>query len=636
MIDINDINDIVKYDGIDGISDTFDYEPVKIDLPWDDDIVVEYSDIEIEDLLQDMGTERHSKTLYRDEVIKEICAILISENKPNALLIGPAGSGKTHIIEELARRIKRKNKSVPRKLQGYTIYSLNLSDIVSGSGIVGDLEKKVKKLINYLEYDKRKAILFLDEIHIFFGGETYKKIAQILKPALSRGKIMVIGATTTQEVKSIESDPAFSRRFTRVVVDELTKEQTEKVLVSTIKGMEKHYGVRIGFDQTMAKLIVRTADEFCSVGSHRPDNALTLMDRSVASRVIELESKVPPDDQIEAIVLDAKLVEETAFRLTSGNSSIKQFDEKAFRKSLGCIHGQDDILDDITKVIKLYDMHLRPHDKPLTFLFAGPSGVGKSEVSKILAKEYTEEKPIILNMTEYSSTAAINRIIGSPAGYIGSDSNRELPFDILDSNPYKVILLDEFEKCDKSVQRLFMSVFDEGVMMTNFGKEIDFSKSIIIATTNAGCTEISGNIGFETDDESKNLSITDLSEYFDTELINRFSHIYTFHSITKPVYAQIIRECIEKEVNSLNLDKVSDDVVKRIRANIKDDTVNMLCERSYNIKLGARPAMTAIRECIDDMVLFYADSASCKTKSQPDNKGRKIRKRRLLAVETNK
>ncbi len=591
-------------------------------------------DDEIDSLLQDMGTEHHSKTLFRDEVIREICSILISENKPNAMLIGPAGSGKTNIVEELARRIKRKNKCIPRKLWGYTVYSLSMSDIVSGSGLVGDLERKVRSLVDYLESDEHKAILFLDEVHILFGGETYKKVAQMLKPALSRGKFMVIGATTTQEVKRIDDDPAFNRRFTRVLVDELTKEQTEKVLKSAVKGMEKHYGVKIRFNTAIARLLVGTADEFCSVGSHRPDNALTLMDRAIASKVIDIQSRTSAESITDIIILDDRLVEDTAFRLTSGNSSLKEFNENAFRSALGCIYGQDDILDEITRAIKLYDLHLRPHNRPLTFLFAGPSGVGKSEVSKLIASEYIGDKPIILNMAEYNSPSTINRIIGAPAGYAGSDSNRELPFDALDTNPYQVILLDEFEKCDRSDQRLFMSAFDEGVMVTNLGKEIDFSKTIIIATTNACCTEKAGNIGFGNADESKSLSISDLSVYFDTELINRFSHIYTFHNITKPVYAQIIRECMKKEVNSLNLDRVAYDVAKCIKSMINDETVSLLCDRSYNMKLGARPAMTAIHEYIDNMVLSNAGNTSKRIISPSNGKSHIVQGIHLPAVET--
>lgn len=629
-IDNASVNDEMVNDGTNMSPDDMDITPYCGPMIWGPDAE---DDDKIGSLLQDMGVEQHSKTLFRDEVIREICSILISENKPNALLIGPAGSGKTNIIEELAGRLKRKNKTIPRKLWGYKVYSLSLSDIVSGSGLVGDLERKVRSLVDYLESDEHKAILFLDEVHILFGGEAYKKVAQMLKPALSRGKFMVIGATTTQEVKRIDDDPAFNRRFTRVLVDELTKEQTEKVLRSAVKGMEKHYGVKIRFDAAIARLLVRTADEFCSVGSHRPDNALTLMDRAIASKVIDIQSKSSAGNITDTITLDDRLVEETAFRLTSGNSSIKEFSEKSFRSALGCIHGQDDIIDDITKVIKLYDMHLRPHNRPLTFLFAGPSGVGKSEVSKLIAREYIGEKPIILNMAEYNSPSAINRIIGAPSGYAGSDSNRELPFDALDTNPYQVILLDEFEKCDRSVQRLFMSAFDEGVMVTNLGKEIDFSKTIIIATTNACCTEKTGSIGFGNADESKSLSISDLAEYFDTELINRFSHIYTFHSITKPVYARIIRECMKKEVNSLNLDRLANDVAKRIKSMINDETVSLLCDRSYNVKLGARPAMTAIHEFIDDMVLSNAGKTSERFVSRSTGKGRLVKRIHLPAVE---
>ena len=590
---------------IDNIADDMDPMPDDFDPdlypcePWDPG----FRDDPVEEILQDMGANCHSRTMFRDEVIQEICAILISENKPNAMLIGPAGSGKTNIVEEFARRIKKNSRSVPRKLWGYTVFSLSLSDIVSGSGLVGDLERKVKNLVDYLEDRSNKAILFLDEVHMLFGGEIYKKIAQMLKPALSRGKFMVIAATTTQEVKKVEDDPAFNRRFTRVIVDELTKEQTENVLKRTVKGMEEHYGVKIKFNTAIAKLLVRTADEFCSAGSHRPDNAITLMDRAVASQVIKLQSGNRRECEKDTVVLDAKLVEDTAFRLTSGNSTKRKFDETGFRSMLGSICGQDEILDDITKVIKLYDMHLRPHKRPLTFLFAGPSGVGKSEVAKLLANGYLGEKPIVLNMAEYNASNTINRIIGAPAGYVGSDSNRELPFDVLDTNPYQVILLDEFEKCDRAVQRLFMSVFDEGVMVTNFGKEIDFSKTIIIATTNACCTEKTGSIGFGKSEESKNLSVSELSDYFDTELINRFSHIYTFNGISKNTYARIIKENLKREVDGLNLDRLSKPAAKRIKLAVSDENVSLLCDRSYNFRLGARPARKVIHEFIDSMVV---------------------------------
>ena len=553
----------------------------------------------ITDLLTEMGKKKTSATLFRDDIISEIYSILISENKPNALLVGPAGCGKTNIVEELAKRIRRKNRYVPQMLYGYKVYFINLADIVSGCGLVGELERKVRTLVDYLESDEHKAILFLDEVHMLFGSESYKKVAQILKPALSRGRFMVIAATTTQEVKRIDEDPAFNRRFTRVLVDELTREQTKKVLQKTVKGMEKHYGINIDFDIDVADLMVRTADEFCTVGSHRPDNAITLMDRAVAASVLSLQAK----NSDGSVILDEKLVQDTAFRITSGNSRIKEFDETSFRKALSCVRGQDDILQDITKTLKLYDMHLRPRRKPLTFLFAGPSGVGKTEVAKIIAREYICEKPIILNMAEYNSSASINRIIGSPQGYAGSDSNMELPFDVLDTNPYQVILLDEFEKCDRSVQRLFMSAFDEGTMKTNLGKEIDFSKTIIIATTNAGCTAGTGNIGFGSADRDTELTTSDLSAFFDVELLNRFSKRLSFHGIDEATYYHIVRDNLETETAELKDGRFGRAVSELMDGYISASDIESIVAESFDPKLGARPAQSAVREYVDGKIL---------------------------------
>ena len=552
---------------------------------------------EVKAFLTDMSLNRHSETLYRDDVIDQVIAVLISRDKPNALLVGPAGSGKTHIAEEIAYRITNPKYSIPRSLRGYKIYSVNLSDIVSGSGLVGDLERKVKNLVKYLEDGKNKAILFLDEVHMLFNGETYKKVAQMLKPALSRGRFKVIAATTTQEVKKVEEDPAFNRRFTRVLVDELTVSQTVDIVDRMITTMQEHYGVTIGNPDGTAETIVRIADEFCSVGSHRPDNALTLLDRTIANYVVHHKRG--------KVKLTKSLIEDTAYRMTSGNSRVKKLDEKALRKKLSGIYGQEDIIEDLIEVLRVYDMHIRPRTKPLTFLFAGPSGVGKSEIARVIASEYICEKPIVLNMTEFSSSSSVNRIIGAPVGYAGYDSNGELPFDKLDTNPYQLIILDEFEKCDRSIQRLFMSAFDEGVMKTNSGKEIDFSKSIIIATTNAGCTTGASPIGFGAKDaeRSKNLTISELSDYFDVELLNRFSHKYRFHSIGRETYINILREIYAFEVASLDYSKIGASVREILPPCADSKLLEKLAEKSYHPELGARPALTIVTEYIDMMLL---------------------------------
>lgn len=592
-----------------------DFGPV-LDVPEDEpDSSDDDFEEEIKDMLIDLASQRRSATLFRDVTIADICSVLISEMKPNALMIGPAGCGKTHIAEELAWRIRKRDKRIPKPLYGYRIVSLNLSDIVSGCGLVGDVERKVRNLVDYLEKKENKVILFIDEIHLLFGSDVYKKVAQILKPALSRGKFMVIAATTTQEVKALDEDPAFNRRFTRVLVDELTAEQTKQILVNVMRKMAKHYDIPNECCCGSEEIIVKTADEFCSVGSHRPDNALTLMDRVFAAKAMQIYAELPGHEQC----IDERFVEYVAFRLTSGNSAMKKFDERRFTEALLPIKGQGNILKELVRVIKLHDMHVRPRTKPLTFLFAGPSGVGKSEVAKIVAREYLGEKPIVLNMAEFKSSASINRIIGAPAGYIGSDSNRELPFDALETNPYQLILLDEFEKCDRSVQRLFMSAFDEGYMKTNLGKEIDFSKSIIIATTNAGCTSKVGSIGFGSEDSENGLSVSDLAEYFDVELINRFTHKYTFNSITREVYTEIIKDSLGSEIAGLRLDRFGEDArdIFNDATTIKD--IEALVEKSYDPKLGARPAKTVVLEYIDSMLLALMESADTRKKAGRSN-----------------
>lgn len=556
--------------------------------------------VDIKKLLIDLGSQPHTKTLFRDSVINQMMSVLISESKPNVILAGMPGTGKTKIAEELAYRIKTEDSSVPEQLKGYTIYMLNLSDIVSGCGLVGDLEKKMQKLIEFLEDEQNKVIVFIDEIHMLFSNETYIKMAQILKPSLSRGKIKTIGATTIQEIGVIDADPAFNRRFTRLLVDELTKEQTREVVNSYTSVLEKHYGVNIQVPDGLCEVIIRIADEFLagSAGSHRPDNALTLLDRCVGECVVK---KMISSNR--EIVLSEKLVENTAFFMVSGNSEMHGFDENEFRKQLSVIKGQDEIIRDISHILKIHDLHIHSNNKPLTFLFAGGSGVGKTEISKTIAHQYFKEKPIILNMTEFHDSASINRIIGAPAGYVGCD-NGELPFDVLDTNPYQLILLDEFEKACRPVQRLFMSVFDEGILKTSRGKMIDFSKSIVIATTNAGYTKNTKPMGFAPDEKFNNkLSVVLLSQYFDVELINRFEIIYTFNSISENIYAEILKCTYQSEVTRLKKHFNKVEQIKELKEELSEDEVRELVAKSYHSQLGARPVRKVVQKYIDNIIL---------------------------------
>lgn len=556
-------------------------------------------------ILENLNIKEHTPTLYRDAVIEQLMTVLIGESHPNALLVGPAGTGKTKIVEELAHRIEIKDASVPELLHDYTIYSLQISDIVAGSNMVGELEEKVKELIGFLSDKENKAILFLDEFHMFFKESIYEKIAQMLKPALSRGVIRVIGATTTQEVKNIDTDPAFKRRFTKVIVDELSKDQTLEIVNTYAKKLADHYKMPFNYDAELGRNIVDVADEYCSNSSHRPDNAVTLIDRAVANAVIEKNKLLNSPDvnlqnmgrSINGINLSKRGIIRTALKIATGHNEPRDFSEDELRSELEYIKGQDDILEQIIKILKLRNMHVRPMRRPLTFLFTGSSGVGKTEVTNIIARYCTDEKPIKLNMAEFYSEASINRLIGAPAGYVGYDSNAEMPFDILDTNPYQVIELNEFDQAHKSVQDLFMNVFEEGYLKNNNGKIIDFSKSIIIATTNAGRMDTGNPIGLNRKKHS--VSVSELSEHFKLALINRFNHKLTFHEITRELYEDIMKDTYRKEVL----------MIKRLKPNaplddeLSDSALKTLCEESFDVRFGARPIQTAICNYIDNRLM---------------------------------
>lgn len=550
------------------------------------------------------------KAMFRDAVVSQTMAVMLGKNKPNALLVGQAGVGKTKIVEDIAYRLVSQDPSVPDKLLGSVIYELPLSNIVAGSGIVGELEQKAKSVIDFISDPDNNAILFIDEIHqLISGSQTYDKIAQILKPALARGEMRVIGATTLQEATNLTADPAFNRRFSRVIVDELNNEQTVEILEKSTGSYIKHYNNKVAIDNAILPMVVEIANQYGAAGNHRPDTAITLLDRACGDAIIARKAQEVAAANDPAVLqaikatpfvgITAKQLKRTAIALMTGHSKKDALDKNEMMKKLDAIKGQDDIIKQVVDRLARDDKALYPRTKPLTFLFAGSSGVGKTEITKIIAKELTGVKPITLNMPEFHSSASINRIIGAPAGYIGSDSHAELPFDVLESNPYQVILLDEFEKADRSVQTLFMGAFDEGYIKTSNGKLVDFSKAIIIATTNAShTTGKSTHIGFKAvDDEAsaRRQAITDLSDWFPPELLNRFNMVLTFHNIEKAEYRNILADTYKRDI-------------ARIKANhrislpdeLDDATLNSMVEETYIPEFGARPAGRAIRDYIEE------------------------------------
>ena len=574
---------------------------------------------DINDMLINYNETYKSATpaLFRDEIVTQTMSIISSSRKPNALLVGPAGVGKTAIVEEIARRIANKEASVPPQLANTTIYELPIATLVAGAGVVGDLENRITEIIKFAQDANNDALLFIDEIHLIADSNntTYAKIAQILKPAMARGYIRVIAATTMGEAKKLDDDPAFKRRFSSVIVDELTREQTRDILDIVLPGMLGHYQNKVTVAPDVLDEIVMTADRLMSTG-HRPDTAITLLDRALSHSVISHHAAIQEAlasgnttsaqmlQQITHIPLTAKRLNTIAMLLVTGQSQPPHLDVTALQTELSRLRGQEEVLPRIVDALRRRELNIFPSTRPTSWLFAGASGVGKSETATIISSMVTGQKPIILNMAEYHDSASINRIIGSPTGYVGSDSAKERPFDTLASNPYRVIVLDEFEKADMSVQRLFLSALDTGEIQMANGPAVDLSRCIVIATTNAGRQKLSGSqmgFGDHKHSMSKQSLTKELQKSFDAELLGRFDDLIAFMPLGADDYAQILRDEYDRQVARICTERpdLSFDP-------IDDDTIARLVDETWLVDQGARPAIRAIRALIEDMLLAQA------------------------------
>lgn len=542
---------------------------------------------------------------FRDEIIDETYAILMAAKKPNALLIGPAGVGKTAIAQEIARRLANNDPSIPDSLKNMHVCELPITNLIAGAAYVGDLEKRLKNVIDYTTDVKNHVILFIDEIHLLMSHDpNYTKIAQLLKPALARGNLRVIGATTTQESRDLLCDPAFNRRFSRIIVEELTQKQELTILKQALPNLIKHYHNQAILTDDLLPQVVQVSDKVLRPKTHRPDSGLTLLDRSLAEAIVKRKKQIKQMQNNSAILqmlkkqtaqVNLNSLNKTAKRIISGVSQKPNITKAELIKQAKDLVGQDKAKSKIINAVLLNQLDLFNTNKPFSFLLSGPSGVGKTMIAKIIAKCVTNTKPITINMTEYNSSASINRLIGSPAGYVGSDSHREMPFDSLESNPYQVILLDEFEKANPAVQRLFMRVLDEGILQLANNHEIDFSKTIIFATTNASHHNYSMNpIGFT--GENNNQDIDKLNDEFDTELLNRFSRIIDFNSLTKDNFKAILQQKYQKLYPQLNQKLLN------LNPQLSKSELDQMTQDYYNPAFGARPCEKALEDYIQSKI----------------------------------
>lgn len=556
-----------------------------------------------------------SALLFRELVVEQLCSVLISRKKPNALLVGPAGVGKTAVVEWLAHLIETNDPSVPDKLRGHTIYELPISAIASGASLVGQLEERVEKIIAFATDPDNKVILFMDEIHQLFDDNTSaSKASQMLKPAMARGDIHIIGATTLQESKDVDKDPAFSRRVSRVLVDELTLEQTAHI-VDLVAGDEvRHFDGAISIDDDAKRAIINFADSYLSVANNRPDNAITLLSRAASDLVIQTQVIRSLQPSFVA-AMTPKHVEIVANKLASGQAQEPNVDIPALEKDLTRIIGQDHVTAKIPDLMRRRELKLTKVQKPTVWMFAGPSGVGKTEVARIVGEHVNGREPIIINMAEYASEWSLSGLLGSHKGYVGSEDNTEMPFDKLVTNPRQVVLFDEIEKAHKKVWQALLSAFDSGILKMANGREIDFSQSICILTTNAakklfskpalGFTNVKQAHMLDSDNrDDRARLIAELSEPkgpFTTEFLGRCSLIIGFNAIDEANYSTILQDTyLRRRAEVLNLHP---QYASFLPPTLDDDTTAALVESSYQPDHGARPAMREIERHIEDLVI---------------------------------
>ena len=594
----------------------------------------------------------------RDKEIARVIQILSRRTKNNPCLIGEPGVGKTAIAEGIALRIHSGN--VPMHLKNKQVYLLDLTSLVAGTQFRGQFESRVKGLIAEVKQEGN-IILFIDEVHNLVGAgnsEGSMNAANILKPALSRGEIQVIGATTFEEYrKYIEKDSELERRFQPVTVNEPTIDETVEVLNGIAKYYESYHRVHISPE--MIRLCAVLAERYIT-DRFLPDKAIDLLDESCActnlrspeieaydtlmqkkeeleqkEKALEDETEINYEElaQVkgERIRLDAS-IEEAAKKLddvqvTSDDLSkvielwtgipAHKIAETEFTKLANLedrlkshIIGQDEAVDLLAKAIKRTRVQLSPRRRPASFIFVGPTGVGKTELVKVLAEElFDSNEPLIrLDMTEFMEKHSVARMIGSPPGYVGYDEAGQLTEKVR-RRPYSVILFDEIEKAHPDVMNILMQILDEGKIDDAQGRTVSFENTVICMTSNAGSTDKSIGVGFNrTDTEiSKEKAMKGLREFLRPEFISRIDEIVVFRNLEKKDFEKIA---------ALMLDEMKQPLLeKNITMQYDDAALAAIAEDSYGKPYGARDIRRVIRQTVEDQVasLIIAHTGEIRT-----------------------
>lgn len=586
----------------------------------------------------------------RDREVQLVIETLNRRNKNNPVLIGEPGVGKTAIAEGLALKIVE--GKVPAKLANKEIFLIDVSSLVAGTGIRGQFEQRMKQMMTELE-KRKNVIVFIDEVHLLVGAGSAEggsmDAGNILKPALARGELQIMGATTLKEYRKIEKDAALERRFQPIIVNEPTQEQTIRILKGIQSKYEKYHHVHYTDDAIQACVALSSRyiqDRFL------PDKAIDLMDEagskmnlsltpvdteSVRKKIekisaakgkatkneqfeqaarlrdqehayqkqleqlekIKANGSEPPVTEKEAIV-EADLIQQIVETRTGIPVRKLQSDEQNKMRNLADrlnakVIGQKEAVEKVARAIRRNRTGFRKTTRPIgSFLFVGPTGVGKTELAKTLAYEMfgDREAMIRLDMSEYMEKHSVSKLIGAPPGYVGHDEAGQLTEKVR-RKPYSIILLDEVEKAHPDVMHIFLQILDDGRLTDSQGRTVSFKDTVIIMTSNAGISKGTARVGFGSESSREDM-IKQLENYFQPEFLNRFDAIVKFNALTKDDLVSIV---------DLMLNDIESAAGKQgLKLKVTDSAKKKLAELGYNPEFGARPLRRVLEEQVEDKI----------------------------------
>jgi len=516
----------------------------------------------------------------RVEELENIALALGRRSKNNCILVGDPGVGKTAIAEGLAYNIV--SGAVPEFLKGYTVFSLDVSAMLAGSKYRGDFEERFKAVLKGLS-KKGKTVLFIDEAHMISGAGSANNnandLANMMKPALAKGNVKVVASTTWEEYrKHFEKDRALMRRFQRITVDEPTQEMTLQILKGVKKYYEQFHNVKIKDDAIRAsiKLSVKYQSD-----KKLPDKAIDLIDCACSRFNLKLaDERIVNEDSIQFEIARMiqmpveQIAEQETGNLASLEGNLKQE-----------VYGQDNAIIEIVDKILVSRAGLKPENKPVgSFVFMGPTGTGKTETAKVLAKNLGV-KLVRFDMSEYQEKHSVSKLIGSPPGYVGFEENAGLLITKIQESPNCVLLLDEIEKSHPDVSTILLQMMDNGFITGSNGKQADCRNLILIITTNAGAAESEKNqIGFGS--QERTYEDKALKKFFAPEFRNRLDAVVTFGKLTKETMIKIVGKfMIELR------DQIKE---KNVKVKVTDEAIDWLIEKGFDSKMGARPLQRVI------------------------------------------